>query len=69
MHEQNEKTQRNQKSKTPKISALAFDRDKNLFYLASDESIDEVLDEEGYHVVHANRNLLAREDKRKNKKV
>lgn len=73
MHEHKDKTQASQKdemrsfhfSKTPKISALAFDRDKNLFYLASDESIDEVLDGEGYHVVHANRNLSIQEEKKK----
>lgn len=40
-----------------KITALAFDRDKNLIYLANDESVDEILDSEGYHVVHANRDL------------
>lgn len=65
MYEHHDKTQqakkaeacRLQKSVTRKLSASAFDRDKNLSYLASDESIDEVLDNDGYHVVHANRNL------------
>jgi hypothetical protein len=58
MREQNDKTPLSLKAERNKlVSALALDRDKNLFYLASDESIDEVLDEEGYHVVHANRKL------------
>ena len=57
MHEPEDKITATQKPESKKFhSALAFDRDKNLFYLASDESIDEVLDDEGYHVVHANRN-------------
>lgn len=46
------------------FSAFDYDRDKNLSYLASDESIEEVLDEEGYHVVHANRNLSNEDSKR-----
>jgi len=65
MYEQQDKMQltqkdeanRLQRSDSKKLTALAFDRDKNFFYLASDESIDEVLDQDGYHVVHANRNL------------
>lgn len=69
MHEQKNKTQMNLANEkkcfhypdSQKLAALAFDRDKNWFYLANDESIDEVLDSDGYHVVHANRNLSSQE--------
>jgi hypothetical protein len=39
------------------LTAFAFDRDKNVFYLASDESVDEILDSDGYHVIHPNRDM------------
>lgn len=66
MSDAKNKSQRNQRmnsavnlaqSRGPRLSALSFDRDKNLFYWANDESVDEILDADGYHVVHANRNL------------
>lgn len=40
-----------------RMTAYLIDRDKNICYWATDESVDEILDEDGYHVVHANRNL------------
>ena len=42
-------------------TAHSYDRDKNKIYEATDESVDEVMNDEGYrNVIHPNRDLGSR---------
>ena len=38
-------------------SALELDRDKNKTYVANDEAVDEIVNDEGYQVIHPNREI------------
>ncbi len=47
------------KKEEAKASALIYDRDKNKHYVANDEAVDEIVNDDGYQVIHPNRKIKA----------